>query len=130
MEWYTYLALFSAFVCVGVFTYRLVYLLSLGMPKDLSQQIGSVKKGIIYSFTGAMSPTAKESAYLHLPTYTAGLLYHAGIFTSILFFVWVIISGFFAIDTPQFVNYALILLFSVSAIAGISILIKRLSHRN
>jgi len=125
MEWYHYAALISAIICFSVFIYRLIYLLSLGMPKDLSQETGSVKKGIIYSFTGAMSPTAKESAYLHLPTYIAGLLYHAGIFTSLLFFVWVVISGILKIETPDLVGKLLTIMLIITSVAGLSILIKR-----
>ena len=85
------------------------------MPKDLSQETGSVKKGIIYSFTGAMSPTAKESAYLHLPTYVAGLLYHAGIFTSLLFFVWTVISVTTDIETPDIIGKLLTIVLIITS---------------
>ncbi|MHC1779971.1 MAG: hypothetical protein AB9922_07010 [Bacteroidales bacterium] len=125
MEWYVYAALISAIICLSVFIYRLIYLLSLGLPKDLSQETGSVKRGIIYSFTGAMSPTAKESAFLHLPTYVAGLLYHAGIFTSLLFFVWTVVSAIANIETPDIVGKFLTILLIVTSVAGLSILIKR-----
>ncbi len=125
MKWYFYVALISALVSVSVFVYRLIYLISLGLPKDLSQEIGSVKKGIIYSFTGAMSPKAKESAYLHLPTYAAGLLYHAGIFSTLLFFVWVLFSVFTNITTPSFVVSILTVILSITSLAGFSILVKR-----
>lgn len=127
MEWYIYVALISAFTCLSVFIYRLIYLLSLGMPKDLSQETGSVKKGIIYSFTGAMSPTAKESAYLHLPTYVAGLLYHAGIFTSLLFFVWTVISVTTDIETPDIIGKLLTIVLIITSVAGLSIFIKRVA---
>ena len=44
---------------------------------------GDPAAGVRYAFTGAMSPTAKESVREHLPSYLAGLAYHAGIFTAL-----------------------------------------------
>ena len=125
MEWYKYTALIAALICLSVFAYRLVYLISLGLPKDLSKESGSVAKGIIYSFTGAMSPKEKESAYLHLPTYTAGVIFHLGIFSSLLFFLWSVINLIIKIDTPQIVTISLIALLAISSLSGLSILIKR-----
>ncbi|PKO99493.1 MAG: hypothetical protein CVU13_05295 [Bacteroidetes bacterium HGW-Bacteroidetes-8] len=125
MEWFNYLAIFTAAICFTTFLYRLIYLLSLGLPKDLSKETGSVKRGIIYSFTGAMSPMEKESAFLHLPTYAAGMLYHVGIFSSLLFFVWVIVTLFVPITLPSLVSIGLVILLSLSSLAGFSILIKR-----
>jgi hypothetical protein len=93
----------------------------LGAPGDFSRPKGKPVPAIVYSFLGAMSPGKKESAYLHLPTYVAGLLYHAGTFFSIVLFF------------PLFLNTRLegwwrgiavgILLFS--AFSGVGILIKR-----
>ena len=40
---------------------------------------GKERTAVAYSFTGAMSPLKKESAFLHLPTYSAGLIYHRGL---------------------------------------------------
>ncbi len=125
MEWFNYLAIFTAAICCTTFLYRLIYLLSLGLPKDLSKETGSVKRGIIYSFTGAMSPMEKESAFLHLPTYAAGMLYHVGIFSSLLFFIWVIVTLFVPITLPSLVSIGLVILLSLSSVAGFAILIKR-----
>lgn len=125
MEWFNYLAIFTAAFCFTTFLYRLIYLLSLGLPKDLSKETGSVKSGILYSFTGAMSPKEKESAFLHLPTYAAGMLYHIGIFSSLLFFIWVIFTLFAPLTLPSLVGTGLVILLSLSFMAGFSILIKR-----
>ncbi|HBG24966.1 MAG: hypothetical protein A2X17_06870 [Bacteroidetes bacterium GWF2_41_61] len=125
MKWFNYLAIFTAAICITVFLYRLFYLLSLGLPKDLSKETGSVNRGIIYSFTGAMSPMEKESAYLHLPTYAAGMLYHLGIFSSLLFFVWVIVTKFVNVTLPSFVTTAIAIFLVITSLAGFSILIKR-----
>jgi hypothetical protein len=61
-------------------------LLRLGKPIDYSTPAGSVSNAIKYSFTGAMSPVKKESAFLHLPTYIAGIVYHLGTFLALIIF--------------------------------------------
>jgi nitrate reductase gamma subunit len=125
MEWYKYSALIAASICLATFLYRLIYLISLGLPKDLSKESGSVTKGIIYSFTGAMSPKEKESAYLHLPTYTAGVVFHLGIFSALLFFIWTVFTLVISVETPELLSVVLIILLTLSALSGISILLKR-----
>jgi len=52
--------------------------------KNPARPLGNRGGGIRYSFTGAMSPTKKESAYLHLPSYSAGMLFHVGLFAGIM----------------------------------------------
>jgi len=93
----------------------------LGLPKDYSRKTGNLKSAVTYSFTGAMNPLKKESAYLHLPTYTAGILYHTGTFISIvLFFLF-----FFDIKLSFALRLILICVLIVSGISGIGIFIKR-----
>ena len=48
---------------------------------------GDPKAGVRYAFTGAMSPGAKESVREHLPSYLAGMAYHAGLFTALALLV-------------------------------------------
>jgi hypothetical protein len=73
-----------------------------------------------------MSPTKKESAYLHLPTYTAGIFYHLGTFLSFFLFFFILVgnypSGWFAIIITAF-------LFA-SAFSGIAIFIKRIVKKD
>jgi nitrate reductase gamma subunit len=94
----------------------------MGKPTDYSFPAGNVASSIQYSFTGAMNPLKKESAYLHLPTYAAGIFYHLGTFLSI--------SLFFLIWTD--VNFPGILIFLIetfliiSFLCGTGILIKRM----
>ena len=64
-----------------------VKIVRLGAPKDKSEPSGSVKEGVIYANTRAMMPQEKESAYLHLPSYATGILFHIGVFTCLLLFV-------------------------------------------
>jgi nitrate reductase gamma subunit len=69
-----------------------------------------------------MNPSKKESAFLHLPTYTAGVLYHLGTFLSILlFFVFLThasLSGTIAILLSGFLI--------ITGACGIGILVKRM----
>jgi nitrate reductase gamma subunit len=69
-----------------------------------------------------MNPAKKESAFLHLPTYTADILYHLGSFVSVLILILNLLipittgSGFWLLSTFLF----------VSGICGLAILIKRI----
>lgn len=119
------MAVISAFLCITLLTEKLVKLIRLGLPKELSQPGGSVKDGIIYSFTGAMSPKSKESAYLHLPTYLAGIAYHMGTFASLLIFPFILFFSDKAELIPVFIIYAFSGMLALSALAGTGILVKR-----
>lgn len=99
--------------------YRII---SLGKPRDFSDpRVGNTISAVAYSFTGGMSPRKKESAYLHLPTYTAGMIYHLGTFLSM--------ALFFGILLTIRIGSSLSLVFSVSLVlsgsCGLGILIKR-----
>ncbi|HPS96489.1 MAG TPA: hypothetical protein PK115_07845, partial [Bacteroidales bacterium] len=67
MCWYHWIAISSLIFSVALFSYQFARLVILGRPHDLSVSSGNVTKGIVYSFTKAMAPGAKESAYLHMP---------------------------------------------------------------
>lgn len=123
MNWYHWISLAALAYCLAILIYHVINLISLGSPEDFARPAGSVSKGIKYSFTGAMSPKKKESAYLHLPTYTAGLIYHGGTFLAILIFV----LSFFRFDYPDWLRYLCIGILLVSSISGYGILIKRLA---
>ena len=43
---------------------------------------GDAAAGARYAFTKGMPPQAKESVRTHLPSYVAGLVFHAGVFAS------------------------------------------------
>lgn len=82
-----YLAIAAVVYCLVSLFVHFVRIVRLGAPKDMSEPSGSVKEGVIYSNTRAMMPDQKESAYLHLPSYAVGMLFHIGLFCSLLFFV-------------------------------------------
>jgi len=88
---------------------------------DLTAAKGSIPVGIAYSMTLAMSPLKKETAYLHLPTYTAGILYHLGSFLAL---AW-LIPLFFEIPIPSLIHIISSGWLFISGVCGVGILIKR-----
>jgi len=114
--------------CFVMMLGHFVRIIRLGKPKDFSVPSGSVAKGVAYANTVAMMPANKESAYMHLPTYTAGILYHLGTFLSLLLFV----LSLFNLNAyyPQWLNLLLAACLLVSGICGIVLLIKRFVNKN
>ena len=112
----------SFFICSASCLFKLLQVLFANKNQDFAQQRGSIFSAIIYSFSGAMSPYKKETAYLHLPTYIAGIIYHLGTFLS---FAWLIIHFFNFHITTTLATGSWILLI-ISAGCGLSIFIKRL----
>jgi len=125
MNWFQWLSLIALVVCLGILFYHIIRLIQLGSPEDYAAPAGSIRDGIKYSITGAMNPKKKESAYLHLPTYTAGLIYHAGTFLTILIFL----LSFFVRNFPDLLRYFMMGFLLLSGISGMGILIKRASKR-
>lgn len=122
MCWYHWLAITSLAFSIALLAFQFARLLFLGLPKDLSASSGSVSKGVVYSFTKAMSPSQKESAFMHLPTYAAGIIYHIGTFLSLGIFL-VFIFGI--TEWNEILKYLLSLLLIFSSTAGFAVLIKR-----
>ncbi|MDD4492375.1 MAG: hypothetical protein PHV09_07615 [Bacteroidales bacterium] len=127
MCWYHWIAISSLIFSVALFSYQFARLVILGRPHDLSVSSGNVTKGIVYSFTKAMAPGAKESAYLHMPTYAGGIIYHLGTFLSLLLF-FVLITGFPSLNDPLKSIFSVLLFFSF--FAGFAILIKRIINKD
>jgi hypothetical protein len=122
LHWYQWMALGALIICLAVLFMHLIRLIRHGKPLDYSRPAGKTGKAIRYAFTGAMSPARKESAFLHLPTYTAGLFYHIGTFLSMFLFFF-IIAG---ILPKGWILYSVAGFLCVSSISGISIFIKRI----
>ena len=102
-------------------------LIRLGAPKDLSQKSGNVTKGVIYSNTVAMLPNKKESAYMHIPTFTSGVIFHLGTFLAFFCFLFLIIKPVWKL----FFDYTLIsaiiaICLWISFFFGVGLFIKRL----
>jgi len=90
MIWYEWITLGALGISLSASLFHALRLIRLGKPVDMAPASGSIAPAVRYSITGAMNPAKKESAYLHLPTYLAGIIYHLGTFLSLLlfFFIW------------------------------------------
>lgn len=125
MFWYQWLALISLIICTTNCFYHFFYLIRSGRPKDYAAPAGTTGAAIRYSFTGAMSPAKKESAYLHLPTYTAGIFYHIGTFLSIfLFFLFLL--NYYPQGILMWIPAGILV---ISGSSGLIILIKRMLNK-
>jgi hypothetical protein len=122
MTWYTWFFLAALLICLASLIYHFFILVRSGTPVDYALPAGRVSAGIAYSFTGAMNPAKKESAFLHLPTYTAGIIYHLGTFLSVflIFILWADV----VLTKSLELGFASFLL--ISSLNGIGILIKRM----
>lgn len=121
MYWYHYLSLIAALIFSSSMGYHFYRLIAMGKPKDFAKPAGEIAPAVLYSFTGAMSPAKKESAYQHLPTYTAGLLYHLGSFTVII--LWILF--WFKDIHHETLRIILSIALIITAGCGFAILIKR-----
>lgn len=126
MNWYLILTVASFAICLIAYAIIFIKLVIKGKPQDYSEPIGKIKQAVVYSFTGGMSPKKKESAYLHLPTYTAGIIYHLGTFLSILLFFFIL----FEVKFPETISIVLFVFLLISGICGIGILIKRIVKKD
>lgn len=129
MNWYQWLSIIALIYCALIFIYRFIRLIKMGAPKDLSQPSGNVKKAVFYSYTAAMSPNNKESAYLHLPTFTSGVFFHIGTFVAIGTFFWLLISTFLSIETPPILVDIISITLLITFLNGLAIFIKRLAKK-
>ena len=125
-----YLAIAAAVYCLVSLLAHLTKVILLGAPKDKSEPSGSVKEGVIYANTRAMMPDQKESAYLHIPSYATGMLFHIGVFTCLLIFV----LSFFPFFNRWIsaCNWHLILAVptALGAVCGVVLFVRRLVSKD
>lgn len=122
MNWDIILLSCSMAVCAAACIFHASRLIKLGLPRDYSVRSGNVNAAIKYSFTGAMSPKTKESAFLHLPTYTLGILYHLGTFVAIPLLILLMVD----FVLPKNFTLLLAILLIITSAAGFGILLKRI----
>jgi hypothetical protein len=122
MNWYYWLAILGLGVCLLSCVYHFYRIITLGNPPEYARRSGHIGRAVRYSFTGAMSPKVKESAYLHMPTYLAGIIYHIGTFLSMLLF-FLALAGIWPDGMITYFAGGLLLL---SFVCGTGILIKRM----
>ncbi len=123
MIWYQWMAIIALLVCLLSCIYHFYKILSLGNPPEYARRAGHIGKAVKYSFTGAMSPKVKESAYMHIPTYVAGIIYHLGTFLAIFVFFLVL----FNIWLQSWVMWTAVVMLVAAGLCGVGILIKRMS---
>ena len=122
-ERWIFIASFAVFAAAAVY-YCLKVLLG-PRAADPAETRGDVLRAVAYSFTGAMSPLKKESARRHVPTYILGLVFHAGVF---LASAWVVIF-FFGWKVPLVVATLSVPALAVTSLAGVILLLKRITRR-
>jgi nitrate reductase gamma subunit len=121
-------SLIAMFFCFIMCFLHFLRIIKLGAPKDFSEPAGSVSAGVLYSNTGAMLPKQKESAYLHLPTYAAGVFFHIGSLVALLTFLFLIpaiVWAFFFYH--PFLSALIALCLYASSGCGIGLFFKRLT---
>jgi nitrate reductase gamma subunit len=126
MNYFMYISYIALLFCITMCVLHFLRIVKLGAPKDLSEESGSIPAGVLYSNTVAMLPNQKESAYMHLPTFTAGAMFHIGTFLALFCFVLLffkIFWGFFLQHELLSLLVALYMWFSVSC--GTGLIIKR-----
>lgn len=126
MEWYLLLAVLSAALCLTFCLAQAIRLIRLGKPNDYAKERGNTPAAIWYSYTMAMNPAKKESAFLHLPTYVAGLLFHLGTFASLILFLLTA----WGIVLPDLLADLIVGALLVTGLCGMGILLKRLLCEN
>jgi len=122
MYWYHLIAWLSFGICMVTCLFHFFRLIRLGKPIDYSTPEGSVSSAIKYSFIGAMSPVKKESAFLHLPTYIAGIVYHLGTFLALIIFFPLLLGMQFNTLFSLIVSLFLLVSFGF----GLGLFLKRL----
>ncbi len=87
-----------------------------------SKPAGSPRKGALYAFTRGMAPWAKESVMLNLPSYVAGMAFHAGVFSA-FGLMCLALLGF---ELPFFLLVIAQVFTLLGAIGGLSLFVKRI----
>ena len=91
------------------------------VPKAIAPARGSASAGVLYAFTRAFAPTAKESAALHLPSYLAGVGFHLGVFAALLR----LLTSLLPVAVPAAANTTLTVVLGLGLACGLALLGKR-----
>jgi hypothetical protein len=100
----------------------LVQVRAYGRPQYFTLPAGRSLIGVGYVFGPGMSPAAKESARLHLPTYLGGVGYHLGILAGLTYLALTIVSR----APGGIILRVLQVLIGLGAVCGAALLAKRL----
>lgn len=113
-------AFFYAVVALALLTAKTR---SFGTRPVYARPEGSARRGVVYAFFEGMLPWEKESVGAHLPTFIAGLLYHAGVFAAVLFLLLLVLRVQPGLVVSQVLRYFTF----VGFISGIGLLVKRMT---
>jgi len=83
---------------------------------------GDPAEGVRYAFTWGMAPWAKESVMQHLPSYLAGIAFHAGVFSAFL----LMLLALAGVQLPAALLPLARILTLIGAVGGFSLLLKRM----
>jgi hypothetical protein len=86
-----------------------------------STPAGDSAQGVLYAFTKGMAPWAKESVMLNLPSYGAGMVFHAGVFTAFSLLLVALIG----LELPSFLLFLVRVLATAGTLGGLGLLAKR-----
>jgi len=113
--------LLSLICSLALLAWQVLHARSFGQQRPLSRPRGKPHRGIFYSLGPGMLPWEKESAAKHLPTYLAGVLYHAGIFAAILLSLGLAVQ----VDIPKPLPTLFMVTMAGGFLAGTGLLLKR-----
>ena len=113
----------AALYAVIALAYMAFGVISRGGKRAHSQPAGSEPEGIKYAFFRGMLPTEKESVRNHLPTFAAGLMYHASIFVGGI----LILLAFFQVKVSPALVLTLRMVLIAGLVSGVALLVKRWS---
>ncbi|MGB7297378.1 MAG: hypothetical protein WBC70_17510 [Candidatus Aminicenantales bacterium] len=108
-------------IAIVFLTVQVLQTLSFGRRRLHSEAEGSRLSGMAYALGRGMMPWEKESAARHLPTYIAGMIYHAGIFVAIVSVLLLAAD----IRTPEPAVAVLRILLAAGFLSGTGLLLKR-----
>jgi hypothetical protein len=86
-----------------------------------SAPAGDPAEGVLYAFTKGMAPWAKESVMLNLPSYGAGMAFHAGVFTAF----GLLLVALIGLELPSFLVFLARVIAVAGTLGGLSLLAKR-----
>jgi len=91
------------------------------LPPSYAPARGSSAAGVAYAFTVAFAPWAKESASRHLPSYLAGIAYHAAVFAALARLV----LSLFGPPALSLLDAATAAALAPGLLCGVGLLVKR-----
>ncbi len=134
MSWYIWTSLAALLFCVVLLGDILYDFLKTRFSQGPFAKVRNITQAVCYSCIGAMSPMQKESAYLHLPTYTAGIFFHIGNFLAIAVYLLFTLAVIFNFQIPiesttNLIVMILAAIIFIAAVCGMALFIKRLAKK-